>query len=312
MILITGATGNTGRALVEQLASRGVPVRALVRDRTTAGGLALPGVELVVGDLGRPETLAPALAGIRTAYLLSAADPDQVRLHSNFIEVAARAGVGHIVRQSVRGADAASLVKLARWHAASQQQLEESGMAWTHLQPLYNMQNFFRLAASIQSAGAFFAPMREAALSMVDARDVADVAAAVLTGHGHEGKTYVVTGPESLTFAAAARHLSSALGRAVRYADVTPEVARSGLLSMGLPGWYVDDLLQLYVFYSSGAGAVVTDAVPRLAGHAGRSFAQFAGDYRAVFDDRRQPDDAVTLRATPMPSSPRANPRIAS
>jgi uncharacterized protein YbjT (DUF2867 family) len=193
----------------------------------------------------------------------------------------------------VRGADTASPVKLARWHAASQQQLEQSGMAWTHLQPVYNMQNFFRLAGSIQSAGAFFAPMKDAALSMVDARDVADVAAAVLTGDGHEGRTYVVTGPEPLTFADAARHLSSALGRPVRYVPVSAQIGRSGLRSMGLPAWYVDDLLQLYAFYSSGAGAVVTDAVPRLAGHGGRSFAQFAGDYRAVFGGRSQLHDAT-------------------
>jgi uncharacterized protein YbjT (DUF2867 family) len=298
MILVTGATGKTGRALVEQLASRGVPVRTLVRDLTSAGGLAAPGVELVVGDLGRPETLAPALAGIRTAYLLSAADPDQVRMHGNFIEAAARAGVRHVVRQSVRGAAPRSPVKLARWHATSQQQLEESGMAWTHLQPVYNMQNFFRLAGSIQSTGAFFAPMKDAALSMVDARDVADVAAALLTGDGHEGKTYVVTGPEPLTFAEAARHLSSAVDRPVRYVDVTAEVAGSVLLSMGLPPWYVDDLLELYAFYSSGAGSVVTDAVRRLAGHPGRSFAQFAGDYRTVFGGRSQPHEATLEHAS--------------
>ena len=283
MILITGATGKTGKALVERLASRGVPVRTLVRDLTRAGGPAAPGVELVVGDLGRPETLAPALAGIRTAYLLSAADPDQVRMHGNFIEAAARAGVRHVVRQSVRGAAPHSPVKLARWHATSQQQLEESGMAWTHLQPVYNMQNFFRLAGSIQSAGAFFAPMKDAALSMVDARDV---------------KTYVVTGPEPLTFADAARHLSSAVDRPVRYVDVSAEVAGSVLLSMGLPAWDVDDLLELYAFYSSGAGSVVTDAVRRLAGHPGRSFAQFAGDYRTVFGGRSQPHEATLEHAS--------------
>ena len=194
-------------------------------------------------------------------------------------------------------------------------------MAWTHLQPVYNMQNIFRLAGSIQSAGAFFAPMKEAAISMVDARDVADVAAAVLTGDGHEDKTYVVTGPEALTFAEAARHLSSVLGRDVRYVDVTAGVARIGLLSMGLPAWYVDDLLQLYAFYSSGAGGVVTDTVPRLTGHVGRNFARFAGDYRAVFGGRSQPHDSgvanagiqvVRPRATPTPSWPTASPRTGS
>jgi uncharacterized protein YbjT (DUF2867 family) len=298
MILVTGATGRTGRALVEQLMKMRAPVRALVRDRAKAVDLAAAGVEVAVADLGQPKTLAPVLSGVRAAYLVTAADPQQVMLHSNFILAAKLAGVRHIVRHSVRGADSGSPVKLARWHAASQKELESSGVAWTHLQPVYNMQNFLRFAPTIQSQGAFFAPMKDARLSMVDARDVADVAAALLTGDGHEGKTYVVTGPEPLTFADAARHLSSAVDRPVRYVDVTAEVAGSVLLSMGLPAWYVDDLLELYAFYSSGAGSVVTDAVRRLAGHPGRSFAQFAGDYRAVFGGRSQPHEATLEHAS--------------
>jgi uncharacterized protein YbjT (DUF2867 family) len=289
MILVTGATGRTGRALVEQLMKMRAPVRALVRDRAKAVDLAAAGVEVAVADLGQPKTLAPVLSGVRAAYLVTAADPQQVMLHSNFILAAKLAGVRHIVRHSVRGADSGSPVKLARWHAASQKELESSGVAWTHLQPVYNMQNFLRFAPTIQSQGAFFAPMRDARLSMVDARDVADVAAAVLTGSGHEGQTYIITGPEALTFADAARQLSRSLGTPVRYVDLALEAAHGAFLQMGMPEWYADDLAALYAFYNSGAGSLVTDTVPRFAGHAGRTFLQFARDYRFSFAGAQAP-----------------------
>jgi uncharacterized protein YbjT (DUF2867 family) len=267
MILVTGATGNTGRSLVQQLASKGMRVRAVVRNRAKTGDIAAAGAEIAVADLSRPETLAPALIGIDKAYLMTAADPQQVMLHSNFIRAAKQAGVRHIVRHSVRGADPDSPVKLARWHAASEKELEDSGIAWTHLQPVYNMQNFLKFAATIQSRGAFYAPMKYAAVSIVDARDVAAVAAAVLVDNAHHQRnTYLITGPEPLTFADAAAQLSAALGKPVQYVDIARENARKAMLQMGMPKWYIEDLLGFYDFYSTGAGAAVSDAVARITG----------------------------------------------
>jgi len=284
MILVTGATGKTGRAVVQQLVSRGMPVRALVRDRTKAAHIAAAGVEIAVADLSKAETLASALVGIEKAYLMTAADPQQVMLHSNFIRAATRAGVRHIVRHSVRGADLDSGVKLCRWHAVSQKELEDSIVAWTDLQPVYNMQNFLTFAPTIQSEGAFYAPMKDGALSMVDTRDVAAIAAAALIDDAHhQRKTYVITGPEALTFADAAEQLSMVLGKSVRYMDIDRENARRALLQRGMPEWYVDDLLGFYDFYSTGAGAIISDAVAIITGHPGRRFREFAHDYRSAF-----------------------------
>jgi uncharacterized protein YbjT (DUF2867 family) len=284
MILVTGATGNTGRSLVQQLVSMGMRVRAVVRNRAKSGDIAAAGAEIAVADLSRPETLAPALIGIDRAYLMTAADPQQVMLHSNFIRAAKQAGVRHIVRHSVRGADPDSPVKLARWHAASEKELEDSGIAWTHLQPVYNMQNFLKFAATIQSRGAFYAPMKDAALSIVDARDVAAVAAAVLVDNAHHQRnTYLITGPEPLTFADAAAQLTAALGKPVQYVDIARETARKAMLQMGMPEWYIEDLLGFYDFYSTGAGAAVSDVVARITGQQGRTFSQFAQDNRSAF-----------------------------
>jgi uncharacterized protein YbjT (DUF2867 family) len=254
----------------------------MMRDVSKATGLPV-GTEMVVADFGKPETLPRALEGIDKVYLTSAPDPEQITLHRNFILAAVQAGVHYIVRHSVRGADENSPIKIARWHAASQGELERSGLAWTHLQPVFNMQNFLRFASSIRSQGAFHAPMRDGAMSMVDARDVASVAVEALTAPGHEGHTYLVTGPEPLTFADAAQQLSVVLKRSIRYVDVSPEQARNGMLAAGMPAWYVEDMLGFYAFYATGAGAIVSDVVPRIAGQPGRSFREFVEDYRDTF-----------------------------
>jgi uncharacterized protein YbjT (DUF2867 family) len=282
MVLVTGANGRTGREVLKLLLSRGTPVRAMMRDVSKATELPV-GTEMVVADLGKPETLPRALEGIDKVYLTSAPDPEQVTLHRNFILAAVQAGVHYIVRHSVRGADENSPIKIARWHAASQGELEQSGLAWTHLQPIFNMQNFLRFAPSIRSQGAFHAPMRGGAMAMVDARDVASVAVVALTAAGHEGNTYVVTGPEPLAFVDAAQQLSVVLKRSIRYVDVSPEQARNGMLAAGMPEWYVEDMLGFYAFYATGAGAVVSDVVPRIVGQPGRSFRAFVEDYRDTF-----------------------------
>ncbi|WP_280154389.1 NAD(P)H-binding protein [Piscinibacter sp. XHJ-5] len=283
MILVTGATGQTGRALVDLLSRGGTPVRALVRDASKAAALPKHNVQAVVGDLGIPSSLPEVLEGVTAAYLNTAAHPAQVEWHGHFIDAARRAGVRHIVRHSVRGAEPTSAVKICRWHAQSECELEASGIAWTHLRPVYNMNNLLKLTGSIVGQGAFFAPMKDAQLAMVDARDVAAVAAAALGGGAHEGRQYLVTGPEAIGFAEAAAALAAVLARPVRYVDVSPGQAREGMLRLGMPAWYVDDLIGFYDFYSSGAGAVVSDVVPRLTGRSGHAFAAFARHHRSRF-----------------------------
>ena len=167
-----------------------------MRDAAKATGLME--TEIVVADFSKPHTLPSVLEGVDSVYLTSAPDPEQVTMHRNLIRAAAQVGVRYIVRHSVRGADDNSPIKIARWHAASQRELESSGIAWTHLQPVFNMQNFLRFASSIRSHGTFVAPMRDGAISMVDARDVASVAVEALISAGHEHQTYLVPAPNPL------------------------------------------------------------------------------------------------------------------
>ncbi|GAA5175445.1 NAD(P)H-binding protein [Niveibacterium umoris] len=283
-ILVTGATGTTGAEVVRQLAARGVPVRALVRDPAKAGALAaLPGVTLVQADLAKPETLAAALDGVERAYLVTSPDPAQVALHSAFFKAAKAAGVKHIVRHSGLGADVNSPISLGRWHGESERELEASGIAWTHLQPHLFMQFFHNHAASIRDQGVFYAPLADAAVSMVDVRDIAAAAVVALTEPGHEGQRYAITGPAAVSFAEAAATLSAALGKPVQYVAVTPDQAREAMLGGGMPEWLATDLANMFGFFATGQAAFVSPAVEHLTGKPGHSFADFVRDNLVAF-----------------------------
>src|SRR6266480_5867662 len=208
MILMTGATGLNGSELVHRLSARGVPVRALVRSVAKAQRLsALPQVEIVQGDMARPETLSEPLRGVERAMHISSSDPAMLQLQSNFIEAARKAGVKHIVKLSGIMPDIDSPFRFARMHGEIERRLEASGMAYTHLRAGEFMQAYFRQVPNITAKGAMFLPMEDARIASIDVGDIAEIAAKVLTGAGHEGKTYPLTGPEALTMTQVAEKL---------------------------------------------------------------------------------------------------------
>ncbi|HEY3202915.1 MAG TPA: SDR family oxidoreductase [Thermoanaerobaculia bacterium] len=286
MILVTGATGKVGGEVVRQLSAAGVPVRALVRDPMRASPIRLPGVEIVVGDLGKPETLDHALSGVDRLFLLSPAHPDQVSLQSNAIEASKRAGVGHVVKVSVAGGPDSG-TQIGRWHWATEKQLEASGIDFTMLRPNLYMQQMLTLAPSIAATGTFSLPLGTAEVSVVDTRDVAAVAVCALTENKHSRKIYDLTGPEALSFDAVADAISEATGKKVSYVHVPPEYARKQLLASGVPRWLVDDMLILFASYREGYGAAVSDTIREVTKHHPRTFHHFAKDYAQVFRDGR-------------------------
>lgn len=283
MILVTGGTGTVGKELVKALSSAGVKFRVLTRDPGKAAALKLPGVELRRGDMEKPETLAPALEGVGKLFLLSSADPRQAEIQGRVVDAAKAAGVRHVVKLSALGADEKSPVNLARWHGATEKLIEKSGLAWTHVQPHFFMQNTLMFAPTVKAQGAIYAPMKDGKISLVDVRDVAAVAAKALTSPGHEGKRYAVTGPEALSFGQIAEKISRAAGKPVKYVDVPPAEARKAMSASGFPGWLADGLLGLYAGFSAGRAAAVSGAVSELTGGPGISFDRFAQDHAALF-----------------------------
>ncbi|KAA9357187.1 SDR family oxidoreductase [Larkinella humicola] len=283
-ILITGATGTIGSELATQLSAKGIPFRALVRSLENAKTLAqLDGAELVVGDLNDPESLVRALDGIERVFLLTNSSEQAETLQMNFVAVAQQTGVKHLVKLSQFAADLHSPVRFLRYHAAVEQKIRESGLAFTFLRPNLFMQALLGFRDSIVNQGKFFATAGDARISLVDIRDIAAVVVKALTMPGHEGKTYDLTGPEALTHQQMAAHFSDVLDRPVLYIDVPPAHLRQALLSVGFPEWQADGLIEDYAHYSRGEASAVSSAIQEVTGKPPRDFKSFVRDYTAVF-----------------------------
>jgi uncharacterized protein YbjT (DUF2867 family) len=281
MILVTGGTGTVGSEVVKLLATSGTRFRLLAR--TPDKALKSPNVEAVKGDLADAAALGKALQGIEKLFLLTNSMPGSADLQSGVIAAAKKAGVKHVVRLSVAGADPKSPVQLSRWHAQTDAELKKSGLAWTLLQPGYFMQNFLGSAATIRKDGAFYGCVGQGKSAVIDARDIAAVAYACLTGKGHDGKTYPITGGEALSQPEMAALLSAALGKSVKYVDLPPEQFKQGLLSAGLPEWLAADYVTMHRAFSSGAASAIATTVRDVTGKAPRSFEAFTHDYAAAF-----------------------------
>jgi uncharacterized protein YbjT (DUF2867 family) len=288
MILITSAPGNNANAVIRELTTAGVRVRALLRNPNSAGEIKGPLVEVAVGDFLNPASLDAALRGVEKAFLIPPTDPRSVEMQANFIRAAKRAGTRHVVKLSVNGADVNSPVRVARWHAEGEKELEASGIPFTHLRPNAFMQNFLGLAPTIVSQGEFYQPAADGKVSHIDVRDIAAVAAKALTEDGHQGKTYVITGPEALSYDEAASKISKAIGKPVKYVNVTPEDFKKSLLGWGIPEFMADGLNEFYAAIRAGYCAVVTNTVKEVTQRKPISFDNFVRDFADAFTARPQ------------------------
>ena len=290
MILVTGATGQNGSELVRRLSAQDVPVRALVRSSAKARSLSsLPGVEIVEGDMARPEMLATALEGVDRAMLISSTAPDMVEVQSAFIDAARKAGVRHVVKLSGIIPDLDSPFRFARMHGEIEQRLEASGMAFTHLRAGEFMPSYFRQVPSIVGRGILALPMEDARIASIHIGDIAEVAAGVLTTPGHEGKTYPLTGPEALSMDEVAEKLSAVTGKTIRYVNVDPEEAKQAQLARGLPPYLVDGLVELFAERRKGKESEVWQTIETVFGWRPTSFDEFARQNAAIFRGEEPP-----------------------
>lgn len=309
-ILVTGATGTIGSFLVERLVALGAQMQVLVRSHQQAENFAARRIDAFIGDFAQKETLVPALAGVEKLFLLSAASPRQVEWQGNMVEAARRAGVRHIVKLSASNAGPDLRLPIKCWHYETEQQIKNSGVTYTFLRPNCFMQNSLHWARTIREQGLFYMPVGDARVSQIDARDIAAVAAAVLTGSGHQDQTYEITGSEAITFEEVAEQFSTALGKRVRY--VRTSFAESGqhMLEYGMEEWLAAAVTQTYRLMSEGGAQHVTHFVSQLTGHEPITFAQFARDYAERFlkgkqtlkeVDNRQPAQVLDGLICPPP-----------
>ena len=283
-ILVTGATGNVGGVLIPILTNLGADVRALTRDESKAQGLKDAGVEVVVGDLEKPETLDAAFRGVDKVFLTTATNPNQVIQTKNGIEAAKRTGSPFIVRLSagaLKEETPGALPPISGQHAETDPMLRASGLPYNIIRAHFFMQNIMMAAQTVASEGVVYMAFKDGKVGMIDVRDVADVAVKVLTEDGHEGKTYTLTGPASISFGDVAAALSKALGKQVNYVDVPLEAAHEAMMGMG--EWIADAFGKYFEVFSEGYGDFTTPDVENVTGHPARSYETFARDFAQVF-----------------------------
>lgn len=274
-VLITGATGNTGGAVLQELVSRGIRVRAVVRHANDVDRLAAHPDEIAVADLNDEQTVAAALQGVECAYLVTPSSEHAERQQTRFAELASDAGVRRLVVLSQLGAALGSPVRFLRYHAAVEQHIQKLGIGYVFVRPNLFFQGLLALAPVVADHSTLPAPIGEARVSAVDVEDIAAVCVLALTGSEHDGATYTVTGPEALTHNEMARTLGSARGRDVNFVDIEPKGFREQLEGV-LPPWQADGLLEDYAHYARGEAAQITDTVPKLTGRPAHSFQRFA------------------------------------
>jgi uncharacterized protein YbjT (DUF2867 family) len=282
-ILVTGATGNTGTGLVPVLRNAGVDVRVFVRDESKAQSLKDMGAEVMVGDLDKPESIRPAVEGVDKIYLLTWNGQSQAQQAKNLINAAKKAGKPHLVRHSMWGPEKSRIVKQG---LEVEEAVKSSGLPWTLLKPTFYMQNTMMAAQTIASDGVIYWDMKDGKLAMIDVRDIVDVAFAVLTGNGHEGKSYILTGPAAISLNEVAGTLSKVLGKDVKYVSVPGEASLKSMVDMGVPEWIARGYVELSEGFAENFANSVTKNVSALTGHPARSFEQFVRDFKKAFNGR--------------------------
>ena len=273
MILVTGATGNIGKHLVRELVEKGATVRVLVRDARKAP----PDVQVAVGDLDDAAAVAAAMRGAKRAFMLCASPPQE----ASFIESAKRAGVEHVVMLSSGGVPFG--VGGGPAHAAGEELLRASGMPWTILRPWEFMSNALRWIPTVRAQGAVFEPAGDGKTALIDPRDIADVAAHVLTTAGHEGKIYDLTGPVAIGRAEMVETLGKAIGKSLRYVDVPEAAFEDQMGKMGLPPFVLQPVLGFYRMVREGKLTETKPDVERLLGRKARTFADWVAENARAF-----------------------------
>ncbi|OLR93296.1 SDR family oxidoreductase [Actinokineospora bangkokensis] len=271
VIAVTGATGQLGGRVARRLAQRGVAQRLVVRDRSRAPRLDL--AEVVEASYADFDAVRGGLEGAGTVLMVSASEaPDRVEQHRIFVDAAVRAGVRHIVYISFYGAAPDATFTLARDHWGTEQHIRDSGVGFTFLRD--NLYADFT-PQLVGEDGVIRGPAGSGRAAVVAQDDIADAAVVVLGDPAaHEGATYSLTGPESLSLTDLAATITSATGRPASYSPETVEEAYASRAGYGAPDWQLDAWVSTYTAIAAGELAGVTSHVSDLTGRPATSLAQ--------------------------------------
>ncbi|WP_440225185.1 SDR family oxidoreductase [Dokdonella sp. MW10] len=279
MIVITAASGQLGRATAQSLARHVAPstVRLAARDPSKLAAFSAEGFEVVRADYDDPASLRTAFEGAAKALVISGmgVDADRLRQHVAAVDAARAAGVKHVVYTSATHPTPDSRFEWAGAHRETEAYLKASGLAWTILRDNAYASNNDGLYAHALETGVFGLPGPDARVAWVTHEDVADALAAVLTGGGHEGRTYEITGPSAPTGHEVAAELARLRGAPVEAVDVPLEAFATHLAEAGLPPFVVSGVTSFYAALAAGEYAEVSGDVERLTGRPGTPLAAY-------------------------------------
>jgi len=252
-IIVTGATGTVGSEVVKQLS------RDALNYNIKAGVHSIENVNKVQQhdrvqpvqiDYDEQEGFESAFKDVDKLFLLTHPSPKTIEHESNLVTEAKKSGIKHIVKQSIMGADLGADVEAMRLHRQAEKLIEESGIPYTFLRPNEFMQGFINFQGpTIKSNSAFYIPAEDAKVSIVDARDIAAVATkALVDGEEHYNRTYLITGPEALSYHQTAEILSNATGKKIDYVNISEVETRAALKETGMDDWLISTILELCLF----------------------------------------------------------------
>jgi uncharacterized protein YbjT (DUF2867 family) len=287
-ILVTGASGNIGSEIVKQLLSDApdVSIKAAVHSSQNVKKVKSDArVKVIQIDYKEPDTVREALNGVDKLFLLTPDVPNAADLASNVVIEAKKAGIKQIVKQSVMGAALEADVGTMRLHRQVEKFIEQSGIPFTFLRPNEFMQNFINFhSPSIKGNNAFYVPLEDAKVSLVDVRDIAAVAVKSLIDEDkHKNKTYLITGPEALSYHQVAEILSNTTGRKINYVNISDGEARAAMKEIGMSDWLINTVSELSEYFRKGKASEISPAVEDVTGNKPISFSQFAKDYAEAF-----------------------------
>jgi uncharacterized protein YbjT (DUF2867 family) len=268
-ILVTGATGTVGRHVTEQLVKRGAAVRALTRNPERAGKILPAGVDIVAGNLMKPETLRHALQGVEAMFLIVSSDEPSADLNTDprVVALAEEAGVKRVV------------VLVGFEEGPVEEAVRRSGMEWTLVKPVEFMANMLSdWGPSIREAGEVREFNGDAPSARVHEGDIAAVAVEALLG-GHHGQSYVLTGPEVLTRKEAVRAIAAGIGKDIRFVELTEEEARQQWRNQGYDEESVEFFVQMAV-NPPEAGYTVLPTVEQVLGRPARTLVEWAAEHK--------------------------------
>lgn len=272
-ILVIGASGSVGSAIASQLKAQGHKVRTTTSRKDSADSAYL--------NLQTGEGLKDAFEGIDRAFFMSpAGHADQYAILLPLIQEAKRRSLQKVVLMTAMGVNFDETTPFRR----AEVELEKSGLQYNIIRPNWFMQNFHTFwIGGIKQQEQILLPAGQAKVSFIDTRDIAEVAAKLLTDDRQNNQAFDLTGSEAFDHDEVAKMLTEGIGRKITYQEIPPAALKSGLLQAGLPDDYANVILMILEKLHAGYAAPITDAVPKLLGRPARSFVNYVQDYKSQY-----------------------------